>query len=317
MEVDIDCTVEDLINKLEDELGEDNLYRLIYAGKLLKEEKLLTEYNISNKIPIIVMVTKVDTTASRDIEPNSPHKYTEVTEEEEVKALDISHYKRTRTITEDSGFEEELDFNYFVTDKEFTNVIEVIKTCEYLDNSDDPGVTEEEIQTMVTKYCEEEDLNSLEFENVILTRIEQIVKSNLNVRQMEALLEDVQSIFDEPRENIDNSKNYSFSLIDADFTSEESDTEEDSNIPEADNENPTDTQTLVTSIKSNPLSFLRDVEEFQFLRYLVLQDPSQLKPLLLSFGQSHPKIIKLINENKDIFVNMIHEQTGEKLSGRH
>jgi len=263
------------------------------------------------------MATKLDTTTNRDIDHEYPLKHTQVSEEEDKKALDIFSYKRTRTITEDSGFDEEINFNHFVTDKEFTDVIEIIKTCEYLVNSDKTAVTKEEIQTMVIQYCEEEDIDSLEFENVIITKIEEIVNSNLNVRQMKALLEDVQSIFDEPREHIENSKHYTFSLIDTDFTTEESDTGEDTNAPEADNENPAVSQTLVTPRKSNPLSFLRDVEEFQFLRYLVLQDPSQLSPLLLSFGQSHPKLIKLINENKDTFVNMIHEQTGAKLSGRH
>jgi len=259
------------------------------------------------------MATKLDTPANRDNDPT----YTEVSGEEDKKAPDIFSYKRTRTITEDSGFDEEINFNHFVTDKEFTDVIDIIKTCEYLGNSDDPAVTKEEIQTIVIQYCEEEDIDSLEFENVIITKMEEIVKSKLNVRQIKALLEDVQSIFDEPRENIENSKNYTFSLIDSDYTSEESDAEEDTNVPEVENEIQTVEHTLVTSKKSNPLSFLRDVEEFQFLRYLVLQDPSQLSPLLLSFGQSHPKLMKLINENKDIFVNMIHEQTGAKLSGRH
>ena len=59
MEVDMEGAVENIISKLEDDLGQDNLYKLIYAGKLLKEEKQLSDYNISNKIPIIVMVTKL------------------------------------------------------------------------------------------------------------------------------------------------------------------------------------------------------------------------------------------------------------------
>ena len=130
---------------------------------------------------------------------------------------------------------------------------------------------------------------------------------------MKALLEDVQSIFEEPRQSIENKDCCSLTLNDADFSYEDSDT----NVQITEREIPTVSQRLTTTGKSNPLSFLRDVDEFQFLRYLVLQDPSQLRPLLLSFGQSHPEITKLINENKDVFVNMLHEQTGAKLSGRH
>ena len=51
-------TVEDLICKIEDTLGQDNLYKLIFSGKLLKEEQLLKDYNLNSRIPIIVMVTK-------------------------------------------------------------------------------------------------------------------------------------------------------------------------------------------------------------------------------------------------------------------
>ena len=59
MNLDETCTtVEDLICKMEDTFGRENLYKLIFAGKLLKEEKTLSEYNLNSKIPIIVMITK-------------------------------------------------------------------------------------------------------------------------------------------------------------------------------------------------------------------------------------------------------------------
>ena len=54
MEVDMEGAVENIISKLEDDLGQDNLYKLISAGKLLKEDKLLSDYNISNKIPSLL-----------------------------------------------------------------------------------------------------------------------------------------------------------------------------------------------------------------------------------------------------------------------
>ena len=60
-------TVEDLICQMEDTFGRENLYKLICAGKLLKEEKNLTDYNLNSKIPIIVMITK-----SPQLKPESP-----------------------------------------------------------------------------------------------------------------------------------------------------------------------------------------------------------------------------------------------------
>ena len=49
MEVDMEGGVEDLIFKLDGELGQDNIYQLFYAGKVLEEDRLLCDYNISNQ----------------------------------------------------------------------------------------------------------------------------------------------------------------------------------------------------------------------------------------------------------------------------
>merc|ERR1712037_283877 len=46
----------------------------------------------------------------------------------------------------------------------------------------------------------------------------------------------------------------------------------------------------------NPLSFLRDIPEFQYLRVVVMQQPDLLQPLLISFGQSHPEVMRTIHE---------------------
>ena len=78
-----------------------------------------------------------------------------------------------------------------------------------------------------------------------------------------------------------------------------------------------DTLSPTTSSQSKSLDFLRDIEEFQFLRYQVLHDPALLQPLLISFSQTHPTIMKTINENKEMFVRMLYEQTGAKLHGKH
>ena len=68
LSLDSTCvTVEDLICKMEDTFGRENLYKLIFAGKLLKEEKNLSDYNLNSKIPVIVMITK-----SPEIKAESP-----------------------------------------------------------------------------------------------------------------------------------------------------------------------------------------------------------------------------------------------------
>ena len=49
--------MEDLISRIEDKFGRENLYKLIFAGKLLREEDPLSKYKLKSKIPIIVMIT--------------------------------------------------------------------------------------------------------------------------------------------------------------------------------------------------------------------------------------------------------------------
>eukprot|EP00092_Neocalanus_flemingeri_P103482 GFUD01132437.1.p1 GENE.GFUD01132437.1~~GFUD01132437.1.p1 ORF type:complete len:365 (+),score=113.07 GFUD01132437.1:55-1149(+) len=350
MEVDMDGTIEDLVSKIEDDMGRENLYKLIYAGKLLKEEKLLSDYKITRKIPIILMITKPANSAGNSKMEQEPIVKLHNKKKCEENNFDFAQFKRTRTVTEDSGFEEDFNSNHFVTEKEFTDVIEVIKTCEYLGNKEDPTVTIMEVKTSIAKYCEDEDIENMDLEDIILDKIDDIMDAKLNKMQLKALLEDIQSIYEESREDVRNVKQSPLSLDnDDDLISDEDDKEEDTNmkrltemgfteeeaenalqatsnnlqsaveflVPTTENESSKASQSFSISSKSNPLAFLRDIEEFQFLRYLVLQDPTQLQPLLLSFGQSHPDIMKIIHQNKDMFVSMIHEQTGGRLRGRH
>merc|ERR1711915_897747 len=101
MEVDKEETVEDLICKLEDEKGRENLYRLIYAGKILKEEDIINDCNITGKIPIILMVTRA---------PDTINSFSDSVEK-------FEHENNT-------------------VDK-FDSVIDVIQSCEYLKNGSD------------------------------------------------------------------------------------------------------------------------------------------------------------------------------------
>jgi len=330
-------TVEDLICQIEDIFGRENLYKLIFAGKLLKEEHLLRDYKLNSKVPIIVMVTK----SSNNTEKTSQE--TEVATD--PVCVEEASFKRVRTVTEDSGIEEDINNEHFVTAVEFDSVIEVIVTCQYLtSNTQDGDLTQEETRTIIDKYCAEVDDD---FRDILNENIDKIMESKLNKSQLFALLEDVRDIYDEPRcRHVRNEDSNDKDLDDlSDFDDEEDEEEQLRNkierltemgfgrveaeaaLNSANNNltvaaellmpsSPSISSTTASS-KNNPLAFLRDIEEFQFLRYQVLHDPNLLQPLLISFGQSHPQIMKSINENKDIFISMLYEQTGAKLTGRH
>eukprot|EP00092_Neocalanus_flemingeri_P008535 GFUD01009194.1.p1 GENE.GFUD01009194.1~~GFUD01009194.1.p1 ORF type:complete len:422 (+),score=136.21 GFUD01009194.1:61-1326(+) len=58
LEVDGEETVSDLKSRLEDDMGRENLYKLIYSGKILREDDLLSSYNINEKHFVVLMITK-------------------------------------------------------------------------------------------------------------------------------------------------------------------------------------------------------------------------------------------------------------------
>merc|ERR1711936_1169163 len=52
LEVGSDEGVEDLICKMEDRLGQENLYRLICAGKMMHEGEMMSDYKMTGKLPV-------------------------------------------------------------------------------------------------------------------------------------------------------------------------------------------------------------------------------------------------------------------------
>ena len=263
----------------------------------------------------------------------------------EPVCVEEANFKRVRTVTEDSGIEEDINNEHFVTDVEFDSVIEVIVTCQYLtSNPQDRDLTSEQTRDIIDKYCADVDDD---FREILNEKLEKIFEAKLNKSQLFALLEDVQDIYDEPRckhaRNDDNNEKDFDDLSDFDDEEDEEEilrnkierltemgfgrVEAEAALNSANNNltvaaellmpSSPSTSSMSASSKNNPLAFLRDIDEFQFLRYQVLHDPNLLQPLLISFGQTHPQIMKTINENKDIFISMLYEQTGAKLTGRH
>merc|ERR1712198_159136 len=48
----------DVKTRIENDFGQDNIYKLIYAGKILKDDNTLKSYNIKEKQFIVLMITK-------------------------------------------------------------------------------------------------------------------------------------------------------------------------------------------------------------------------------------------------------------------
>jgi hypothetical protein len=293
---------------VEDRLGRENLYRLLCAGKVMREEELLSDHaGVAGGRPVVVMVTR----------PGEAGK----------------GGNRVRTDSEDSGFgdgDEEEEAEHFVTDREFTIALEVVMDCQHFRRAAEP-VTRPEMARLVKELLPEEKGPR----EAILGRLEQVERAAPSREQFRAFVLDIQSMWQEDRPLA------SIVEEEEDDDEEEDGREEDASLAErslarlegmgfqrgeAEAALERSGGSLQVALDlllprgsgtppplpdiHNPLSFLRDLPEFQFLRVLVLQQPALLQPLLVSFGQSHPEVMEVINQHKQQFVAMLYEQTG-------
>jgi len=313
LEVGVDEGVEDLICKLEDVMGRENLYKLIYAGKMMKEGEKLSDYNMTGRLPVIVMATQLD-------------QY----RKEEREAEDGGHNtKRIRTESEDSGFGDS-EGEHFVTDREFSIALEVVMACQHFKRDLEVITRQEMVQIVETTFPEEEAV-----QQIILTRLDEVEQAHPNKAQFKAFILDIQSMYEETKEIPTMVEENDEDIEDMD------DLEEDEGIIERNmrtligmgfsadecesalNRSSGSLQVALDLLlprssetppalpsTSNPLSFLRDLPEFQYLRFQVIRQPTLLKPFLISFGESHPEVMREINQHKEEFVAMLYEQTG-------
>ena len=308
LEVDGEEDVEEVLTRVEDRLGRENLYRLIHQGKVLQEGELVREHGITGRLPVVVLVTR----PRQELEPGMGGKG-----------------KRVRTESEDSGFgeeeDEEEDGEHYITDREFTIALEVVESCQHF------RLARQEIDREGMMAMVEQELEEQGVRQVILSRLGQVEEAGLSREQFRAFILDIESMWQEAREELpleveeredDEEEEEEQGLVGRNlrslttmgFSQEEAAgalSRSFGSLQVAmDLLLPRDTTPPALPDAHCPLAFLREVPEFQYLRLMVLQQPALLQPLLLSFGQSHPEVMRQINLHKEQFVALLYEQTG-------
>lgn len=352
-EVSPDQTVHHLRSKIEDELGRENLYRLIYSGKILKDDQLIENYKINEKQFVVLMITKPHNAIKTEAtaQPVTEQRIEkEICEEKltasEVKSETVKEIEEIQ-VEKDQGkeligldwIEEQIKEKekHFLTEKDFSIALDVVMEMEYLSDLGCPMITEEELEDFIQRYFQDKK-SLVEIRDFLLRKVPHLLSVKPNVKQVEALLCDLLTIYSQEREREE------ISRVSQDQDEDETETEEDDIVLSAFQRNVNNivamgflrdevevalraafnnpdqaVDYLLGGIpmsafppEQNPLAFLRDNEEFQKIRYLVQANPDTLQPLLLSFGQKHPELMDTINQNKLSFVRMLHEPDGAK-----
>merc|ERR1712180_414690 len=65
LDLDAEVTVSDVKTLLENKLGKEDLFRLIYCGRLLKDDDPVRKYEIDEKRWVVVMITRGKTGEAR------------------------------------------------------------------------------------------------------------------------------------------------------------------------------------------------------------------------------------------------------------
>ncbi|KAF9286067.1 UV excision repair protein RAD23 B [Mortierella alpina] len=68
--------------------------------------------------------------------------------------------------------------------------------------------------------------------------------------------------------------------------------------------------------ETDSLAFLRDQPQFQQIREMVQHNPDLLQPLLIQLGQSNPQMLQLINQNQQAFLQLLNEGNDGEDDGR-
>ena len=231
----------------------------------------------------------------------------------------------------------------YITSREFTIALEVIMGMEYYNLHSTSESLFSDLTTtraFVEKFFR--DTSDLpDVRAMVVDRLDEVVAARPSVRQLEAFLSDLCSIFCQEREEERPRTCLALQQEYEEETEEEEEEEENTGFAtnlanlvgmgfireEAEfalrasfNHPCMAVDYLVSGVppsafppeEENPLAFLRGEPEFQRIRTLVQANPNSLQALLLSFGQQHPALMDTIHRHKATFVRMLHEPVGAR-----
>lgn len=283
VEIEADKTVLDLKKKVEEVKGKETYpsqgMKLIYAGKILNDEKLIKEYNIDEQNGfVVVMIAK-----PKSAPPVTTPAVTSTPVSSTAASATPSETTRGPVTSMTPGSEDEKkDESPKTTSEEVTTASTT--TTSSTTSSTTPSTTaptsvETAESALVTGSQYEEMVTAIASMGYPRDQVVRALRASFNNpdRAVEYILSGIPDVADEPA---------------AEPTSETSQ-------PAAGDSAPQQGQ--------SPLAFLRNQPQFSFIRQAVRQNPGLLPTLLQELGQSNPQLLQYITQHQQEFINLLNE----------
>ncbi|XP_041474703.1 UV excision repair protein RAD23 homolog B-like [Lytechinus variegatus] len=281
VEIEESATVRNLKDEIEKKYGKEfpaSGQKLIYAGKILSDDNLLSSYNIDEKSFVVVMVTKrlqTEEKKEEKKEETKPQETAAAAASASASSAPSAAAESTPKAAEEKKKEEEKAATPAQETKPETQQSSGV---EAFHNAESTLVIGEEYENMVT------ELMSLGFER------DKVIRA-------------MQASFNNP----DRAAEYLMTGI-PEFVPE--------SAPETPGGQPASQQSSQPSSQSSSqpggeipsLEFLVQLPQFQQLRQAITQDPSMLGQFIQSLSQSNPELLQMISERQEEFIALINQQ---------
>ena len=230
-EVSEEDTVDDVKTRIEEDFGSENIYKLIYSGKIMKDDQQLKSYRINERQFVVLMITKPQNKTPnkeevkapeepiKSVEPPEPSAQEELEDENELGHIessdsedDVSTSTEARPGSADQPgqceavglewVEQQIRIKkekHFLTNKDFTIALEVVMDMEYLADVGNHMKTEEDIATFLDHYFKNKSFLR-DVKETVLDRLGDLLAVSPNSKQLEAFLSDLISIYAQERE---------------------------------------------------------------------------------------------------------------------
>lgn len=282
VEIEADKTVLDLKKKVEEIKGKETYptqgMKLIYAGKILSDEKIIEDYNIDEQNGfIVVMITKVKA-APAVTTPAASTPSASATAGPVTSATPTSVKEEEKETDNSKPTSEETTTGSTTTTVTTTTSSTTASTT---DSTTAPASVAAAESTLVTGSQYEEMVTAITSMGYPREQVVRALRASFN--------------------NPDRAVEYLLSGIPV--VQEESAAE-----PTPESTQPVSgTPAVGPQAGESPLAFLRNQPQFSLIREAVRQNPGLLPTLLQELGQSNPQLLQYITQHQQEFINLLNQ----------